>query len=248
MTDWNVDLYKKHANFVSNLAIDVVELLNPKKNEKILDVGCGDGTLGELIEKKGAKVIGIDKSKNMIKKAKEKIEAYNIDVIEMNYKNEFDAVFSNAVLHWINDQKKALANIYKALKNNGRFVCEFGGKGNIDSLLNAIENVFIKYKFGKFKNPWYFPDVKSYKNILESEGFSVEYIELIPRPTKINDIKKWIDIFCKDFTENLTKEQKNVFKNEVEKILRDKIYTKTNEWIVDYVRIRFKAIKKEKNG
>jgi len=243
--NWNADKYNKHADFVSNLATPVVDLLNPIENEKILDLGCGDGTLAVEIEKLNTKVIAVDLSQSMVDKTKEKnIEAYVMSATELNFNNEFDAVFSNAVLHWVKDSKIAINKINNSLKNNGRFIAEFGGYGNIKYLTDAMQKVFAKHKeYGEFNNPWYFPKDTDYKKLLEDNGFKVEYIELIPRPTSIDDISNWLDIFANGIVSHLTSEQQLNFKQEVREILKPKIYTEKNGWVADYVRLRFKAIK-----
>jgi 2-isopropylmalate synthase len=212
--NWNADKYNKHADFVSNLATPVVDLLNPIENEKILDLGCGDGTLAVEIEKFNTKVIAVDLSQSMVNKTKEKnIEAYVMSATELNFNNEFDAVFSNAVLHWVKDSKIAINKINNSLKNNGRFIAEFGGYGNIKYLTDAMQKVFAKHKeYGEFNNPWYFPKDTDYKKLLEDNGFKVEYIELIPRPTSIDDISNWLDIFANGIVSHLTSEQQLNFK------------------------------------
>ena len=243
--NWNADKYNKHADFVSNLATPVVDLLNPIENEKILDLGCGDGTLAVEIEKFNTKVIAVDLSQSMVEKTKEKnIEAYVMSATELNFNNEFDAVFSNAVLHWVKDSKIAINKINTSLKNNGRFIAEFGGYGNIKFLTDAMQKVFDNHQeYGTFNNPWYFPSDEDYKKLLEDNGFKVEYIELIPRPTSIDDISNWLDIFANGIVSHLTNEQQLNFKQEVREILKPKIYTEKNGWVADYVRLRFKAIK-----
>jgi 2-isopropylmalate synthase len=243
--NWNADKYNKHADFVSNLATPVVDLLNPIENEKILDLGCGDGTLAVEIEKFNTKVIAVDLSQSMVEKTKEKnIEAYVMSATDLNFNNEFDAIFSNAVLHWVKDSKIAINKINTSLKDNGRFIAEFGGYGNIKFLTDAMQKVFDKHKeYGEFNNPWYFPKDTDYKKLLEGNGFKVEYIELIPRPTLINDISNWLDIFANGIVSHLTNEQQLNFKQEVREILKPKIYTEKNGWVADYVRLRFKAIK-----
>jgi len=242
---WNADNYKKHADFVSNLAFPVVELLNPQENEKILDLGCGDGTLAVEITKYGSKVVAVDLSASMVQKTKEKgIEASVMSATELIFENEFDAVFSNAVLHWVKEDEKAIKKISKSLKAKGRFIAEFGGYGNIKFLTDAMEEVFRKHpKFGNFKNPWNFPKVGVYKQQLENNGFKIEYIELIPRPTKIDDISNWLDIFANGIISHLTHEQQVQFKKEVREILKPKIYSEKDGWVADYVRLRLKAYK-----
>jgi 2-isopropylmalate synthase len=155
---WNPNKYKKHANFVLTLALPVVALLDPKENEKILDLGCGEGTLALEIEKAKAKVFGVDLSENMVEKTKAKgIDAQVMSATELCFENEFDAVFSNATLHWVKQSEIAIQKINKALKKNGRFVAEFGGYGNIKNLTDAMQEVFKKHTSWKeFENPWIF--------------------------------------------------------------------------------------------
>jgi len=216
-----------------------------KETERVLDVGCGDGTLAVEIERRGAKVVGVDMSREMVEACKANgIEAYIGSVTALPYNKKFDAVFSNAMLHWVKDAKLAVQNIAKSLKPNGRFVCEFGGKGNAFALVSAMEEVFAKHpEFGKFENPWYFPNIDEYKALLESEGFRVEYAKLIPRPTPMDDIINWLDIFANGITKHLSKEQFETFKLECRDLLKDKLYTEKEGWVIDYVRLRVKATK-----
>jgi len=243
---WNPKTYNKHTAFVSQLALPVVDLLAPKEGEQVLDVGCGDGTLAVEIERRGAKVIGIDMSAEMVEACRNNgIEAYLGSVTDLPYENVFDSVFSNAVLHWVKDARGAVHNIFKSLKKGGCFVCEFGGEGNAYHLVTAMEEVFTNHpEFGEFNNPWYFPCVEEYTVLLESEGFSVEYIEIIPRPTSMDDISNWLDIFANGVTSHLSQEQFRVFKKETTEILRTKIYNEDEGWVLDYKRLRIKAIKK----
>jgi SAM-dependent methyltransferase len=243
---WNADKYSQGASFVSKLAFSLIDILDAKKDEKILDLGCGEGTLANEIQNKGAKVIGIDLSENMVSKAKENgIEAFVMGVTDLQFEEEtFDKVFSNAVLHWVKDLNTSASEISRILKKDGKFVAEFGGFGNINSLCEAMEEVFSTHSdFGEFNNPWNFVRPEKYEDILINNGFKIESIELIPRPTKISHIKEWLDIFSNGITINLNKEQKIIFNNEVEKILIEKIYDQENGWIADYVRLRVEAYK-----
>lgn len=242
---WNPKTYNKHTAFVSALALPVVDLLNPQQGEQILDIGCGDGTLAVEMESRGAKVIGVDMSAEMIEACECKgIEAYVGSVTELPYGNAFDGVFSNAMLHWVKDARGAVQNIAKSLKHGGHFVCEFGGEGNAYALVSAMQEVFERHDdFGEFKNPWYFPSVKEYRALLESEGFRVEYIELIPRPTPMDDIKNWLNIFTNGMTEHLHDAQRETFLQECEEILRPVLSSDEKGWMLDYVRLRVKATK-----
>ena len=243
--EWNANRYNKHANFVSVLGLSVVELLKPQEGEHILDLGCGDGSLGVEIEKCGSKVIAVDLSEDMVSKAREKgLDAHVMSATQLPYINEFDAVFSNAVLHWVKESEEAVKNIHKVLKTNGRLVAEFGGYGNVHHIVEAMKEVFsIHTEYGDFDNPWFFPTVKEYTEILKSQGFEVKYIELIERPTPIDDIANWLAIFTNGVTEYLTPEQKEQFRHEVREILKDKIYSEEEGWVADYVRLRVEAIK-----
>ena len=245
LNTWNAPSYHKHANFVSDLALPVVDLLAPQKEELILDLGCGDGSLAIQIAKQGAEVIGVDNSRSMVQECKHKgIESYMIDATQLPYTNKFDAVFSNAVLHWVEDQSLALKKIHRALKDQGRFIAEFGGYGNINILTTAIKEVFDNNPdFGSFKNPWFFPTPLEYEDLLKSHGFTVHSINLIPRPTKIDDISNWLTIFANGIVSHLSPSQQVTFKEEVKNLLKPKLFTQEDGWVADYVRLRLKATK-----
>jgi len=242
---WNPKTYNKHTAFVSQLALPVVDLLNPKEGERVLDVGCGDGTLAVEMERRGAKVIGVDMSAEMVEACYANgIDAYVGSVTDLSYENAFDSVFSNAMLHWVKDARGAVQNIAKSLKMGGVFVCEFGGEGNAYHLVSAMQEVFAHHpEFGAFNNPWYFPSVEDYKALLESEGFNVAYIEIIPRPTPMDDIGNWLDIFANGVTSHLSAEAYAVFKREAIAILKTTIYSEKEGWMLDYKRLRVKAVK-----
>jgi 2-isopropylmalate synthase len=244
---WNAEKYRKHAGFVSDLALPVVELLNPKEGEKILDLGCGDGVLGLEIAKYGTEVVGIDASENMVVKAKENgLNAKLISVTDMPFEQEFDAVFSNAMLHWVKEPRLAVENIAKALKRGGRFVAEFGGDGNIVNIERAMREVFARHpEYREIDDFWFFPTTDEYKSILEEYGFEVRYIELIPRPTPIDDIANWLMLFTNGFTKSLTHEEQMQFREEVREILKSTNYSEKDGWVADYVRIRVEAYKRE---
>ena len=243
--NWNSDKYKNHANFVSQMAEDLVEVLNPQKDETILDLGCGDGTLALQIKQKCKNIIAVDLSNDMVKKTKSLgIEAYVMSATNLEFENKFDAVFSNAVLHWVKQSKLAVQNINKVLRINGRFVAEFGGYNNIHTIVEAINEVFISNpSYGTFNNPWYFPTIQEYKSILQQNGFEVKSISLKNRATPVDDILNWLKIFANGIISHLSLKEQEVFIEEVKKICEHKLYSKEKAWILDYVRIRIEAIK-----
>ncbi len=242
---WNADRYNKHAHFVSELALPVVALLDPKEGEKILDLGCGEGRLGLEIAKHGAEVYGVDLSQEMVSQARANgLEAEVMSVTEMPFEQEFDAVFSNAMLHWVREPELAVKHIAKALKFGGRFVAEFGGKGNVRHIVSAMRTVFGRHpEYGKFDDFWFFPTPEQYMQILERHGFEVHTIALIPRPTPIDDIAHWLAVFTNGVTEHLGSSQTEQFRAEVREILKKTIYTTQEGWMADYVRLRVKAVK-----
>ena len=244
---WDAGRYSRHAGFVSALARPVVEMLSPKNGEIVLDLGCGEGTLAAAIRKAGADVVAVDLNADMVAAAKAKgIDARVMSATDLPFENRFDAVFSNAVLHWVKEQKTAVRQVRKALKPGGRFVAEFGGHGNAAQVVGAMQTVFERHPaFGPFEHPWYFPTDAAYKALLESEGFSVKSVALIPRPTPVDDIANWLDLFAGGIVAHLDDGQKAVFKQEVRALLEAALYDVRQGWRVDYVRLRVEAFKGE---
>ncbi|MBW4600988.1 MAG: class I SAM-dependent methyltransferase [Calothrix sp. FI2-JRJ7] len=239
---WNASLYEgKHA-FVWQYGEDLLNLLSPQQGEKILDVGCGTGQLAAKIADTGAIVTGIDASAAMVEKAKlnyPNLEFAVADARLLEFDTEFDAVFSNATLHWIPEAVDVINSIHRALKPGGRFVAEFGGKGNVklitDALYQALEN--------KSPSPWYFPSIGEYTALLEKHGFDVSYAVLFDRPTPLPDgeagLRNWLMMFASRFFANST--QQEVIKT-VEEQLKPILY-KNGTWTADYRRLRIIAMR-----
>ncbi len=228
------------------MASDVMHLLAPKVGEAILDIGCGDGELTQSLQELGCEVIGIDTSPSMIAMAKNRgLEAYVMDGHDLPYRNQFDAVFSNAALHWLTQPEQVIQGAFSALKQNGRFVAEFGGKGNIAALLQAMQDVFAENPdFGIFNMPWFFPSVEEYRQLLEHGGFHVDIIQLIPRLTPLKSgVAKWLEIFAEGIVSHLEPTQKIYFFEAVKNKLLPILYLEKDGWVADYVRLRFAAIK-----
>jgi 2-isopropylmalate synthase len=244
--EWNAEQYQEQAGFVPALGQPVLDLLAPRARENILDLGCGDGTLSLEIQKMGCRVTGIDDSAEMATAARAKgIHAVQMDAHQLNYSAQFEAVFSNAALHWMTHPEKVLRGVHRALKPGGRFVGEMGAQGNIAWVVQAMREVFEQHpQFGAYQNPWFFPSVSEYQTLLEQAGFQVPYIERIPRPTPLtSDLQTWLELFSGAITAHLTDEHKQIFYRQVSQKLQPHLYTDENGWVVDYVRLRFKAVK-----
>ena len=169
---WDAELYDSKHSFVSQLGTDLVQLLSPQSGEYILDLGCGTGYLTDKIAASGAKVVGIDNASTMIEQARKNYPNLMFEVTDatnLHFKEQFDAIFSNAVLHWIKEPEKVIASIWRALKPGGRFVAEFGGKGNVKAIVTAIYQAIqaAGYPINESKNPWYYHSIAEYGTLLE---------------------------------------------------------------------------------
>ena len=247
---WNANLYDNKHDFVAKYGEDVLEWLQPQKYERILDVGCGTGTLTEKLSESGASVTGIDASKEMIAKAKASfpnIEFFVKDATDFEFKEPFDAAFSNATLHLINDQEKALQCIYNALKEGGRFVFEMGGKHNIENIHTALKEAITEagYKDEIPAKTNYFPSVAEQCLLLEKVGFTVLNVAYFKRPTELkgeDGMKNWIVQFCTFFFTQIPENNVTDIINRAVEILKPTNYKKS-KWYGDYMRLRVKAIK-----
>ena len=244
--NWNADRYVKNAAFVSNYGSAVAELLGEISGQRILDLGCGDGRLTLELVAKGAKVVGIDASTSMIESAKEKgLEAFVLNALEMTYDQEFDHVFTNATLHWIPNHALLASKVFNAINPGGKFVGEFGGHGNVAAINTAIRATLAKFGFDwNGKKPVTYPSVERFKSVLEGAGFSVPYIELIPRPTPLpTGIRGWIETFGGPFLEGASPEVQREMVDEIEALLAPALRDEFGNWTADYIRLRFKALK-----
>lgn len=247
---WNANLYDNKHNFVAKYGEDVLEWLQPHKEERILDVGCGTGTLTNKLNESNSIITGIDASEEMIRKAKASfpnIEFFVKDATDFEFDEPFDAVFSNATLHWITAQERALQCIFNALKNGGRFVFEMGGKHNIENihtaLKEAIREAGYEQKIPAKTN--YFPSVAEQCLLLEKVGFTVSNVAYFKRPTELKGeegMKNWMIQFCTFFFTNIPADKVDEIMNRAVEILKETNY-KNGKWYGDYVRLRVKAIK-----
>ena len=243
---WNPERYRTDAGFVAELGLPVLELLDPRPDEVILDLGCGDGTLTARLAEAGARVIGVDASPAMVVAARERgLDARLVDGHALQFDAEFDAVFSNAALHWMTDPDAVLAGVARALRPGGRFVGEFGGAGNVRSVIDAMRASFMAHpEFGPFRLPWYFPGAEAYAERLRTHGFRVERIALHPRPTPLpGALAAWLAIFADAITACLEDAQRACFMCEVEAGAKSALWSPEHGWRVDYVRLRFVAVR-----
>jgi len=248
---WNADLYDQKHAFVYQYGESVLELLDVKPGERILDLGCGTGYLTQQIADLGAEVVGIDYSPEMIQKAKETYPDVSFSVADaskFSFTEPFDAIFSNAALHWVQDHDAMMRCVYNSLKPGGRFVAEMGGKGNVQQLIAATKQVLLKYGYSKQAEImlWRFPSLGEYTSELESHGFRVTFAAHFDRPTALQDgdegVAKWIAMFGSQYFEGVPSGQKQLMLKEITELLRPD-YFKDGIWYSDYKRLRFIALK-----
>jgi len=248
---WNAELYDDKHSFVFQYGESVLELLNAKPGEHVLDLGCGTGYLTSEIQKLGAVATGIDASPEMIAKASatyDNAQFYVADGAGFHLDEQFDAVFSNAALHWIKNADGAITSVYNALKPGGRFVAEMGGKGNVQHLVAATKKVLGKYGYDTVyeANPWYFPSTAAYATKLEAAGFRVTFTAHFDRKTLLQDgrqgVAKWLTMFGPSFFAAVPQDELPQILNEITDEL-EPYYNDNGQWYADYKRLRFTAIK-----
>lgn len=243
---WSADTYRKLAPYVPALAQPVVELLAPRPGERILDVGCGDGALTRLLVQAGATVVGVDGSPDMIATAQaEGLDARVMDAQYLDFDEEFDAAFTNAALHWMPDQPAVYAGVARALKPGGRFVGEFGGHGNVAAMRTAIYAVLARRGIdAASRDPFHFVSEAQLRADLAEAGLTPVQVQLIPRPTRMaSGVRGWIRTFGTAWLAALQPEDRDIFLDEVDALLRPTLQDETGTWVGDYVRLRFHAVK-----
>jgi trans-aconitate methyltransferase len=241
---WDPDAYAEHARFVSDLGAPVVDLLAPQRGERILDLGCGDGALTERLVAAGCRVVAIDSSPEQVWAARARgLDARILDATDLVFDQEFDAVFSNAVLHWIPDADGVIARVWNALKPGGRFVAEFGGADCVASIRAAFTEALGRRGVDAASlAPWYFPTADAYRDRLESRGFRVDLISIFPRPTPLpTDIASWLRIFAQPFLAGVASDDQAALVDEVRGLLEPTLRNNEGTWVVDYVRVRTAA-------
>jgi trans-aconitate methyltransferase len=244
---WNTDAYAANGRFVANLASEVVTLLNPQPGEKILDLGCGDGALTEQLAATGATVLGVDSSPAMLEAARQRnLKVELQDATALQYHQQFDAVFSNAALHWISGlsgQQAALAGIHRALRPGGRFVAEMGGQGNIAAIRTALQATLAAFGINaEAAAASFYPAPAIYRRLLEAAGFNIQSIDLIPRPTPLrNGMESWLNTFRNGVLDQLNPTDRATAITNTIALLEPTLRDADGNWTADYVRLRFHA-------
>ncbi len=239
-TTWNPESYAQNARFVSDLGEPLLDLLAAQPGETILDLGCGDGALTEKVAAPGAIVFAVDSSLAQVAAARRRgLNALVMDGQALGFKPRFDAMLSNAVLHWLKRPEKAIHGVAACLRPGGRFVGEFGGKGNVETIRAALHAGLVK----RGVDPWYYPSVEEFSLLLRQCDFTIDFIDLIPRPTKLpGDVIAWLKIFAQPFTKALAESERKDYLDEVRNELQPKLRGPDGVWFADYVRLRFRAL------
>lgn len=246
---WNPAQYDSNARFVSDLGMPIIELLAPQPGERILDLGCGDGALSIRLAGTGCSLVCVDASAEMIEAARALgLDAHVVDGEALGFSEEFDAVFSNAALHWMKNPQAVVDGVWRALKPGGRFVGEFGGHGNVAAIVGALHSA-LRARGMAVESPWYFPRPEEYRVLLGAAGFEVESMELIPRPTLLpGDVGGWLETFAQHYMAELPASDRTDFVAEVVEALRPQLCDAHGDWRADYVRLRFSASRPADRG
>ena len=252
--NWNSTLYDNKHDFVAEYGKGLLEFIPENRDQSILDLGCGTGTLTAQLARLTDKVVGIDSSENMIEKAKSQFPELTFmvgDALNLPFENEFDVVFSNAVFHWISDHDTLLKNIHKVLKPQGLLVCEFGADGNIRMIEHAFMEASRRQGYD-YKPKFNFPTPEQFGRLLEANGFVVEKVYAYDRPTPLKDheqgLANWMRQFFASELESLPEDAGNSVIRDVEELTREKLWNGT-EWTADYRRLRAVAkVGGEENG
>jgi trans-aconitate methyltransferase len=245
---WDAGLYDGRHAFVWKHGAALVELLAPQPNERILDLGCGTGHLTAQIAAAGARVVGLDHSAEMLSQARSAyphLEFIQADARSFAFADPFDAVFSNAALHWITEPATVVGRVRDALKPGGRFVAEFGGRGNVQIIRAAMRAAAHRLSLPVEESPWYFPTIGEYAALLEAAGLEVRFALLFDRPTPLEGpegLRDWVRMFGHRELAMVPPEQREAFFLAVEEAARGPLF-RDGGWTADYRRLRIVAFR-----
>jgi len=252
--EFDPDTYDDDQGFVAEYGRDLVDLLAPRPDERVLDLGCGTGHLTAEIDDRGARVVGIDASAAMVDRAREAhpdLQFHHVDATDFSLAEPADAVFSNAALHWIDDQDGVVGAVADALRPGGRFVAEMGGTGNVAAIVHAIR-AEARARGVSVDSPWYFPSPGEQAVRLERHGFEIRLTRLFDRPTALageDGLRSWLAQFGDGLLESVEATEaadRAEVVAAVEDRLRPDLYDPdADEWVADYRRLRFAAVREE---
>lgn len=244
---WDAAAYDDAYGFVWRQGAGPLELLAPRAGERVLDLGCGTGHLTAEIAAAGAEVVGIDSSRAMIGRARASYPALRFEVMDGRdfcFPEPFDAVFSNAALHWMRPPERVAERIAAALRPGGRLVAELGGRGNVAAIVEALSDALGRHGHAAPPSPWYFPSVGEYAALLESRGLAVRFAALFPRPTELAGgsagLRRWLEMFAASWFDAVPAEGRESVVRAVEERLRPRLF-RDGAWRADYVRLRVVA-------
>ncbi len=244
--EWDPAAYARNAAFVAELGQPLVALLAPRAGERVLDLGCGDGRLTLALREAGCAVVAVDSSASQVEAARRRgLDARVMDGEALDFDGAFDAVFSNAALHWMKRPDLVLQGVSRSLRPGGRFVGELGAAGNVQTIVDALSAALRRRRlaFADF-DPWYYPTGPEYRARLEVAGFAVMSLEVFARPTPLpGDITAWLETFAGAFRSASPGEEGAVFFGELREALAPRLRKPDGTWWVDYVRLRFHATK-----
>jgi SAM-dependent methyltransferase len=242
---WSPATYAANAAFVPALGQSILERLAPRAGERILDLGCGDGALTAKLVEAGASVLGVDASAEMVAAARARgLDAHVADARDLPFDGAFDAVFSNAVLHWVPEAGKVARSVHRALVAGGRFVAEFGGHTNVAAIATAFRAV-LRHHGLPVPDLWFYPSADEYRAILEGAGFEVTFVTTFPRPTPLpTGMAGWLATFRGGMFAGLPTEFQQQLIDEIIDLLRPSLCDQSGNWTADYVRLQVEAIRR----
>jgi SAM-dependent methyltransferase len=249
---WDAGHYNQRFAFIWQYGEGVLELLEPQSGERVLDLGCGTGHLTAKIAESGASVVGIDHSPEMVATAKASypsIPFHQMDATSFQFDEPFDAVFSNATLHWVKPPEQAIQRIHAALKPGGRFVAEFGGRGNVEQVVRGVtaELASRGYVDSADRNPWFFPSIARYTALLEHYDLEPIFARLYDRPTLLDGgedgLEGWLIMFADSFLRDVPHSERASIVAGVRDRLRPTLY-RDGAWYADYRRLQVIAVRR----
>jgi trans-aconitate methyltransferase len=248
--EFSARLYDEKHSFVWKHGASLIELLRPGAGERVLDLGCGTGHLTARIAEVGTEVVGIDSSPEMIAEARRLFPANRFEVADARdfaFDEPFDAVFSNAVLHWVKPPERAVDCVRRALRPGGRFVAEFGGRGNVAAIVASLDAASRAVGLGAWEHPWYYPGIGEYAPMLEGTGLEVTDAALFDRPTALDGehgLRHWVEMFARDLVARVPAVDRERFLRHVEDAARPRLH-RDGTWYADYRRLRVVARRKD---